>query len=1227
MKNKLFLLIICYFTLSSPVLLKSQEIKPEGQAKGYIEMSNSSIDYCTGIFNYKIPLFEITSGSYKLPVQLQYRANGIKYHLDKPGICGWGWEINCGGIVTRTLRGGIPDEDMNIGYATHPIEEIVDSIRLAVEQHKRDGEVDIFTAIFNNKRVDFFIELTPDKQELRAVPLNKTNIRIENVPIGHIPSWKITDEDGIQYIFAEKEIMIDIRIEEAVSDNSIKRDTCISSWHLTKIIIPDSPDIVFKYDSYDPGYDKRKELISQYVYKSTLIYQYGEPMRERTYDLSPYEDIIDGAVQDAQMLITKLRLGESFDLAMASIEDFRSTSLERFQEHYDMIQFYDNVYGLLTDVGKVSSISQEVINMMNTCMLSIDPSMGSDYSRLYRNFQTIKNCFIEAIENVEDIYFRKVISEKSFQIYSKRIAEITNSKEKIKFSYEGWRPIELYDITLYSYLLDPITKVKLEYGNHLLKKIHFQGNRGEHTLTQQFDYYKEGETLGDVKDWWGFPTGRMSQIVLEGPIRDMSLSTILNKEGSREPNPEYAKALSLKKIKYSTGGEIEIDYEGNSYYPVPFGGIRAKHIIVRDENGKEDTTRYHYEKEVGKDSGHPLSNDLESNYTWLEYEDFEDIIYRDQKTDDGIGIINTGNNGVMYEYILEERVGKGSTGYYFYIPYSRQEGIVLELGYLYYLCGLPIGKIEYNEQGQIMQVQKNRYCADIFAYNVKYADHFIAAPDNFIYHNGKLQIKSSGLWFDPDKQREKFSNKEDIRLFKDGYRDYKINPYEEFYEPNLEPRSSIQLPEIYYDLLYGGNVLLHKQENYTIDVSTLSTIPRSPRYDDFTTFNQGNHFISSTVEYEYGNEHEHPLKTFYQRSNGDIIYEYEWSVADIEPNNNSSLIFQEMKAGNYLTPIVAKRTYLLKNDISYLIKENVNEFSSRSLDNKPVYFISSSYELNKSIPEQCVLPGTGKLSNIFTSLNTDYKKIDIDYSLIAHHHQIIHMDAINESTTFVYDRGNGNRILSTKNIIPEEVDAVDYVRNLGLKDYEKEIRYKYINTYEGGNEEEHQQRYSMKKGIAGETLSNILSVTPTSQSKNYTIIIVAICSKNQSINLHGEIKLLNGQTTDISINIGTGNGYWQVFTGNIDLSTTVDNQVVESLKIYIPEEVSLLTALAVLIPSGAEFEAVSIDRLGRTFCKLNQLMQLERYSYDENGQVSAIFDGKGNIINYYQRDEKKNNIQ
>lgn len=1212
-----------YLTFLLPISLKSQEIKPEGQAKGFLETSNSSVDYCTGIFNYKIPLFEITSGSYRLPIILQYHANGIKPLVDKPGVCGWGWEINCGGVVTRTLRGGIPDEDINIGYATHPIEDYTDSITLAVEQHKRDGEVDIFTAIFNNKRLDFLIELTPDKQELKAVPLNKTNIRIENVPIGHIPSWKITDEDGIQYIFAEKEIMINIRIEEAVSDNNVKRDSCISSWYLTRIIIPNSPDIIFKYDSYDPmSRDERRELSTWYTNKSTLIYNYGEPMKERTFDLSPYEARIDAAVQDAKRIIRYLRLEESFELGMASIKEFRSTTSERFQKHHDMLEFYDNVYGLLTDVERESTISQEVIHMINTCMRIIDPNMGVDYAGLYWNFQTIKNCFIAAIENVEDVYIRKVISEKSFRIYNKRIVEVTNNKESIKFSYGA---STLDDIILYSYLRAPIRKVELKYSYNLLKKAFFQGEQGEYVSTQLFDYHKEDESLGDVKDWWGFLTGRLSQIVFEGPIRDMSLHAVLDKEWSREPNPDYAKALSLKTIKYSTGGEIEVDYEGNSYFPVSFGGIRVKHIIARDENGKEDTTRYHYEKEGGKSSGHPLLNDLESNFTWLEYEDFEDIIYRDQKTDDGMGIVNTGNNGIMYEYILEERIGKGSTGYYFYIPYSRQEGVAPELGYLYYLCGLPIGKIEYNEQGQIMQVQKNRYYADIFAYNIKYADYFATAPDNFIYQNGKLQVKSSGLWFDADKQREDFLAKEDIRLFQDDDYEYKINPYEEFYEPNLEPRSSVQLPEFYYDLLYGGNVLLRKQENYTIDVSTQSTIQRSPRYDDFATFNPGNNFISNNVEYEYGNEHERPIKTFYQRSNGDIIHEYVWRVADIESNNNSLPVLQEMKENNCLAPIMVQRTYLSRDNVSYLIKENVNEFSSGNLDNKPVYFISSSYELNKSMPEQIALPGTGKLSSIFSSSSTDYKKMEIEYSSLAHHYQMIYMDAINESMTFVYDRGNGKQILSTKNITPKEVDAVNYVRILGLKEYEKRVLSEYI-RWNDGSGEEYQRMYDMKRGFTGETLSSFLSVTPT-QNKNYTIAIVALYPKNQTINLHGEIKLSDGQTTTISINMGTGNGCWQVFTGNIDLNAIVNSQVVEYLKIDIPKEISLPTALAVLIPAGAEFEAISTDSMDRIFCKLNQFMELERYIYDGKGHVSAVFDSQGNIINYYQRNENNNNIQ
>ena len=56
---------------------RSQEFQPGEQAKGLAEFKNVSVDYCTGRFNYQIPLFELNPGDYKLPVSLAYTASGM----------------------------------------------------------------------------------------------------------------------------------------------------------------------------------------------------------------------------------------------------------------------------------------------------------------------------------------------------------------------------------------------------------------------------------------------------------------------------------------------------------------------------------------------------------------------------------------------------------------------------------------------------------------------------------------------------------------------------------------------------------------------------------------------------------------------------------------------------------------------------------------------------------------------------------------------------------------------------------------------------------------------------------------------------------------------------------------------------------------------------------------------------------------------------------------------
>ena len=120
-KESILLLLFCLVVTSR---LFSQDIKPSEQAQGFLD-NKIGIDYSTGTFTYTIPLFEMNSGDYTLPVTLTYSAKGVRV-TDKPGLYGYGWILNCGGVVSRTLRGGIADEARN-GCAVEPLTVMNDS--------------------------------------------------------------------------------------------------------------------------------------------------------------------------------------------------------------------------------------------------------------------------------------------------------------------------------------------------------------------------------------------------------------------------------------------------------------------------------------------------------------------------------------------------------------------------------------------------------------------------------------------------------------------------------------------------------------------------------------------------------------------------------------------------------------------------------------------------------------------------------------------------------------------------------------------------------------------------------------------------------------------------------------------------------------------------------------------------------------------------------------------
>lgn len=67
------------------------------------------VDYCTGVPNITIPLYEIDLGELTIPITLSYHASGLK-PKEQSGFAGTGWTLNLEPSISRQIN-GIPDEE------------------------------------------------------------------------------------------------------------------------------------------------------------------------------------------------------------------------------------------------------------------------------------------------------------------------------------------------------------------------------------------------------------------------------------------------------------------------------------------------------------------------------------------------------------------------------------------------------------------------------------------------------------------------------------------------------------------------------------------------------------------------------------------------------------------------------------------------------------------------------------------------------------------------------------------------------------------------------------------------------------------------------------------------------------------------------------------------------------------------------------------------------------
>jgi len=182
-----------------------------------------SVNQPTGTANVVIPITAISNGAVTAPVSLVYSATGVKLK-DVEGLAGIGWQLQAGGMVTRTVR-GLPDEitqdnqgNARLGWLHNSNSAAISSFSITNVNNtsctNESADVANLNASFGNlsdTEPDLFSVSAPGlncqfvfdgSQIIRTIPYMDVKIVPEfDSSTGLIKDFIVTNDKGIKYTF------------------------------------------------------------------------------------------------------------------------------------------------------------------------------------------------------------------------------------------------------------------------------------------------------------------------------------------------------------------------------------------------------------------------------------------------------------------------------------------------------------------------------------------------------------------------------------------------------------------------------------------------------------------------------------------------------------------------------------------------------------------------------------------------------------------------------------------------------------------------------------------------------------------------------------------------------------------------------------------------------------------------------------------------------------------
>ena len=960
-----------------PLTLLAQDLNPGQQSQGLLESRNVTVDYSTGIFHYQIPLYTLKSGDYELPVNLRYTGKGVRVS-DNPGLVGYNWTLDTGGIVTRTVRGGIPDEDFNYGYLKFendptPLSE--DATR--VNRHKRDGECDIFTAVFGGKSVNFIIR-KDDNGDLYAEPLERTDVKIEcKGSRSFISGWIVTDNDGTRYNYMRTEWTCNLDMVDQISFNGISKAQYPSSWHLTKIEPVNGKAIEFKYlgtETHSPTTYLRR-VINHYETYHTK-YEYGRPMEMPVYDFEAYRE-------DFEMY---------FNSAMAEVQDY---DIQLQMQTQEMYLYFDTIDGWLRhpdydfiaedmkmnrrvlgmgDFSQVSAVSEELLGTLlgiSEYYRTIDYSISS-------KFQTAYHILLDCVNGVikEIVTERTVNGGVKYRIVSPILESIT-CDETVFFKYDADYN-RLYEIKKETLNGNAISAYSLSYSNYNLDSVTSLGEDSVPFDTVTMNYHALPSETRIMADVFGFMK----------PYSD-------DPDAPFEPSldGEYAKAKSLKEIRFADGGKVCLDYElnglPNAVDGIPYGGIRIKSVVLDNPSeARCDTITYLY------DQAFFTFWEFPDNYEEAVYSNFTDKVWHSRVKTTGHATLSPGNNGLYYPMVRENISGQGTRWLYFnFTDYGR------DWSHSHWLVGLPALTVEQNEEGNVERVIQNLYYTDI--------ESGLAPclfPENLIH----LDAASYDMALPQMTVNETYMDLEDTKQEMNiGPGESMRTSHERAFWMNIAPRIRSEYRNDSYSLYYGGATVLAEQREYR---------PKAGEYTDTWSLMEEEPYSRTVYHYDNLQEHTRPTRIVNYDANGDSTIVCQVYVGDMETTANGAIA--TMQTANILSPIV-KRAVVKNGELQ---EEEVTVYGT--VDKEDGCFYAPEKVLVRKGGNGSYVPNT---SSLYSGSVADYQeRKEMTSAVIGGDSYLpVGMTEQGTHTAYAYDPNSKWCILQATDTPADKVIAVD----------------------------------------------------------------------------------------------------------------------------------------------------------------------------------------------------------